>query len=329
MDPESVEPRQLKIYKALLLSVCYTASIGGTGTLVGTAPNLVLTDYISKQYDPSPISFFSWLLYAVPGMLAMLMFSWFWLQFAFIGFGRRKVGEEDGGDPELDSGDVVRQVLAEKYRGLGSIKYEEMSVLVVFLLQVGLWLTRQPGFARGWGDFFEKGLSPGGCGVVFKIQVFRNPNFKNNLTHPRYVSDATVVTFTSILLFFLPNRNPFLSNHSFKPSTSNSAILTWNQLERRLSWGTVLLLGGSMAMAKGVEASGLSELVGTELSAVQRLPETLFVIAAAVLATALTEFSSNVATASIFIPVLGSIVSRGGAGWGGRSSIIIAAVLVV
>ncbi|KAI1733056.1 sodium:sulfate symporter transmembrane region domain-containing protein [Ditylenchus destructor] len=45
---KSSDKAQLNIYKGLLLSVAYTASIGGTGTLVGTAPNLVLSEKINE-----------------------------------------------------------------------------------------------------------------------------------------------------------------------------------------------------------------------------------------------------------------------------------------
>ena len=39
----------LKIRKALFLGVCYSANIGGTGTLTGTSTNLILNG-ILKEY---------------------------------------------------------------------------------------------------------------------------------------------------------------------------------------------------------------------------------------------------------------------------------------
>jgi Na+/H+ antiporter NhaD/arsenite permease-like protein len=48
IDLDNVDPRQLKVYKGLLLSIAFSASIGGTGTLIGTGANIVLTGYLQK-----------------------------------------------------------------------------------------------------------------------------------------------------------------------------------------------------------------------------------------------------------------------------------------
>uniref|UniRef100_A0A915E0T1 Solute carrier family 13 member 2 n=1 Tax=Ditylenchus dipsaci TaxID=166011 RepID=A0A915E0T1_9BILA len=235
-------------FQRLLLSVAYTASIGGTGTLVGTAPNLILADAINSYYPKSsPLSFSNWMLFAIPGMFLMTLFCWLWLQFLFIGFKRQ----------DKDAEKAVHHLLQKKYENLGPISYSEGSVMVCFILQVFIWVTRHPGFVPGWGDLFLPG--------------FREPVF------------------------------------GVAPDWPVPAILTWADMQSRFSWSTIILLGGSFAMAKGVNKSGLSDLFGHELRAFEDLPDWLFVSMAAVLATALTEFSSNVATASLFIPILTSI----------------------
>ena len=49
----------------MLLSVAFSANIGGTGTLIGTAPNLVMVEFLS-DYPQQPISFLSWMEFSIP-----------------------------------------------------------------------------------------------------------------------------------------------------------------------------------------------------------------------------------------------------------------------
>lgn len=44
------------------------------------------------------------------------------------------------------------QVMKDEYKKLGSMSFAEVSVLVLFVLLVLLWFTREPGFMPGWGS---------------------------------------------------------------------------------------------------------------------------------------------------------------------------------
>lgn len=41
-------------------------------------------------------------------------------------------------------------VMKVEYKKLGRIKFAEVAVLVLFILLVLLWFTREPGFMPGW-----------------------------------------------------------------------------------------------------------------------------------------------------------------------------------
>ncbi|KAH7721880.1 solute carrier family 13 member 5 [Aphelenchoides avenae] len=148
LDLDAMESADRSVYKGLLLSICYAASIGGTGTLVGTGPNLILVENLGKSFPKAKISFAKWMLFAVPSMLILLAFCWIWLQSVFIGFNfkkRDRVQEK-----------AVEQVLRKKYDSLGPIRFDEVMVLSTFAVLIVLWLTRSPGFTTGWGDLYPK-----------------------------------------------------------------------------------------------------------------------------------------------------------------------------
>ena len=69
---ESVDPKpketndsEVKLRQMISLCLAYAANIGGTGSLIGTPPNLLLADALD-EYDGQPINFLSWMGLALP-----------------------------------------------------------------------------------------------------------------------------------------------------------------------------------------------------------------------------------------------------------------------
>ncbi len=63
---------------ALMLGVAYAASIGGVGTLIGTAPNALLAGFLRENYNFN-LSMLNWLSVGLPFVGLMLPFTWWWL----------------------------------------------------------------------------------------------------------------------------------------------------------------------------------------------------------------------------------------------------------
>ena len=94
-DQIEVKPKQSKkrsakaenIGKAILLAIPYACSVGGTSTLTGTAPNLVLNEYWAEQYPDSPISlsYTEWMGFGIVNSICILIVMILYLNVFFIG----------------------------------------------------------------------------------------------------------------------------------------------------------------------------------------------------------------------------------------------------
>ncbi len=113
------------------------------------------------------------------------------------------------------------------------------------------------------------------------------------------LTDGTIAIFVGLLLFVLPDG-------------TGRPLLTWPEADRA-PWAVIMMFGGGLALAAGMGASGLADWLGQSLLVLDAVP--LFVIALAVVALVIviTEFASNVATASGIIPVVGALVVALGA----------------
>ena len=67
-----------------LPSVAYSANVGGTGTLIGTPPNLILMELLETRYPGGhPLTFGGWMLFSLPDVLINLALVWLILQLYF------------------------------------------------------------------------------------------------------------------------------------------------------------------------------------------------------------------------------------------------------
>jgi len=70
-------PETSKFSKALALAIPFACNLGGLGTPIGSPPNAIAMSYLEKA--GIEISFFTWIVAAVPLMLVLLTFLWFLL----------------------------------------------------------------------------------------------------------------------------------------------------------------------------------------------------------------------------------------------------------
>ncbi|KAF5906632.1 solute carrier family 13 member 2-like, partial [Clarias magur] len=128
----AIAVEQWNLHKRLALAILL---------VVGVKPALIFP----KNGDV--INYASWFGFAFPNMLLMLFLSWVLLHFMYLGF---NVKSTFGCGMARGSQQAVYQVMRQEFRKLGSLSFAESSVLVLFILLVLLWFTRDPGFIPGW-----------------------------------------------------------------------------------------------------------------------------------------------------------------------------------
>ena len=107
-------------------------------------------------------------------------------------------------------------------------------------------------------------------------------------------TDGTIAIIASLALFLLPDG-------------TGRPLLIWQEADRA-PWGVIMMFGGGLALAAGMSASGLADWLGSALLPLKTWPLILVALAVVAMVVLITEFASNVATASGIIPVIAALV---------------------
>uniref|UniRef100_A0A674MZ87 Solute carrier family 13 member 4 n=1 Tax=Takifugu rubripes TaxID=31033 RepID=A0A674MZ87_TAKRU len=282
-DSQYPTKRDHMICKCLTLSITYAATIGGLITITGTSTNLIFAEQFNTYDLPrnaKVINFGTWFIFSFPIALIMLVLTWLWLHFLFLGCNFREtcsLSKKRKTKREMMS----ERRIHEEYAKLGPISYPEVVTGLFFILMTLLWFTREPGFVPGWTSLFEK---------------------------KGYRTDATISVLLGFLLFLIPARRPFSSSSGRNADDDPLApMITWKDFQRLMPWEIVILVGGGYALAAGCKVSGLSVWIGRQLEPMSGLPPWAVTLLACLLVSAVTEFASNPATLTVFLPILSAL----------------------
>ncbi|MEO9968494.1 MAG: DASS family sodium-coupled anion symporter [Hyphomonadaceae bacterium] len=179
--------------------------------------------------------------------------------------------------PKLDISSANESVSA-RLQEIGKITRPEKRTLGIFVVIASLWIFRRPlnNMEFALGEAVYTPLSG--------------------------LTDHVIAVIAVIVCFLIP---------AGSKQAKGDRILSWDDAES-IPWGVLLLFGGGMSLAAAISSSGLSAYLGQTLSVVASYPTPVLVLLITAAVLALTEVTSNIATASALMPVLGSVALETG-----------------
>uniref|UniRef100_A0A5F9CZJ6 Solute carrier family 13 member 3 n=1 Tax=Oryctolagus cuniculus TaxID=9986 RepID=A0A5F9CZJ6_RABIT len=152
-DSKREEEYRRNIWKGFLICIPYSASIGGTTTLTGTAPNLILLGQL-KSFFPQcdVVNFGSWFIFAFPLVVLFLLLGWLWISFLYGGMSLRSWRKKKS-DIRADAEDKARAVIREEFQNLGPIKFLSDAVTGVAIVTILFFFPSQKPSLKWWFDF--------------------------------------------------------------------------------------------------------------------------------------------------------------------------------
>lgn len=166
-DNDFANRDQHNFARSLLLGIAYAASLGGTLTIIGTAPNLFLVGFLQTAIDESyqiQVSFLQWFLMAAPLVGIFLPITWLLLSKVVFPFNEQQLIQSDSST---------------------STQTEPMSAgeritLAVFIFTILMWMSRP------W------------------LQTLSFDWASASITPLSGLSDPGIAMFSALLLFIIP-----------------------------------------------------------------------------------------------------------------------------
>ncbi len=166
---EENEERNPKFGLALMLAIAYAASVGGTGSLIGTPPNMVFAGVFAKTFPEYPeIDFLQWMKLGTPIVIIILPIIWIYLTKYF------KIHGHFAGS---------KTIVNQEIKAMGKLTTMEKRVFVVFMFTALGWIFRRD----------------------IELDGFIIPGWSSLLGIKDYVHDSTVAIIAALLLFSIPS----------------------------------------------------------------------------------------------------------------------------
>jgi sodium-dependent dicarboxylate transporter 2/3/5 len=230
-----IVPRQSNFGKISMLAVAYGCSIGSLGTLIGGARNPLTVGVLSDI--GINVSFFDWIVYAIPVVIISLPLVWLVLQFVF---------PIEIKDISLAKNEINKQVKIQ-----GKISNKELTVLGILMITVAFW-------------------------IIYSSSIF--------------FGLGVIAVLGSILLFV-------------------TGCVKWEDIERRVPWGIILLYGGAITLGAGILSTQAGTWLSNQLFYLAGDNIYLVILGLIGFTILLTNIMSNIGAVAILLPIGFAIAS--------------------
>ncbi|CAG9584429.1 unnamed protein product [Danaus chrysippus] len=279
------------------IATCYfcaatlSASIGGIGSLVGTATNLVFKELFTRLYPDAPeyLSFPKFSAFTIPFMVIMELFCYLYLIVVYFGYLRPKSKAARNAEITESGMEAAKQAVEEKIKEIGSITMWEIFVLILFTGAILLFFSRSPQIFVGWGDAISNSFG---------------------IKDVKFVRDSAAAVLVVFLMLLIPSSLKFFDNFRAKtyeefPDKQLPSVLLWDKMNEVMPYSFMFLLGGGFALSKAAKSdyTDLNGKIGKILKNFRYLPNPLVLLLIIIVTVFITNFASNVAVCNVIVPI--------------------------
>jgi sodium-dependent dicarboxylate transporter 2/3/5 len=283
-DP-AAQAKHRRFEEGMILTLVYSASIGGVCTPIGTAPNMIAIAELDRVTGLH-FDFLRWMVFALPigiaaqvGMLVLAVRRW---------------------PPAIKQAPGLTESVRRDLAALGPVRPGEYRAMLVFGLAIIGWLS--PSVLRlGFGEdaavtgWAERSLSESIVALLAASLLFiiRAPQ-----AEPRPPTPSGTIPHAV---------------HEHENKRSSQPLLNW-QRATQIDWGTVFLLGSGLALGDLAVDTGLADAIGDTLENLLGAGASplLVLFAITTVTIYMTELVSNMATINMLLPVVIPLATRTG-----------------
>ncbi|HEX7258523.1 MAG TPA: SLC13 family permease [Nitrososphaeraceae archaeon] len=259
----------------ILLSIAYSASIGGMATLIGTPPNAIFAS-LSRSTLDLDVSFGQWLAIGLPISGISLLVLWVYMT---------RIGVKI---TDIQSIVEEKDFVKEKLLKLGNLSRDEKIVAGIFISTAIAWITR----GLIWKDLLPA-IDDSTIVLVSAISLFLLPSIRKLSKNNDIIKEKEQET-------------KFEEEPNNNNNDDDDKLLNWNSAVK-IPWGVLILIGGGLALANAFTATGLDSWIASQLNFLSGMPLIVIILVIVAVAIFSSEIISNTAAAALLIPISASL----------------------